>query len=158
MSTMTPLRRHVPATDVPAPARRRSLTPDLAATLRRSLERLIEDFEMNRIDTVATHGALQAAAYDVGLRSAVDEALHDLATGCYGGCSMCGEQIDVERLRSVPYARRCAPCQQIEERRWNQLERTMAGVIRVRIGEPQGRLPVPSPESDCTHQSPEGDR
>lgn len=158
MSTITPLRRPAPVTDVPTPPRRGSLPSDLVATARQSLEGLVDTFELNRIDTAAAHGPIPGAAYDVGLRSAVHEALHDLATGRYGGCNMCGDQIDVERLRSIPYGRRCATCQQVEERRWNQIERTMASVIRMRIGEPQGRLPVPLPDGDCSHRPPDAPR
>ena len=126
MSTMTPLRRPAPVTDVPTPPRRGSLPSDLVATARQSLEGLIDTFELNRIDTAAAHGPIPGAAYDVGL-----------------------EKRD---------ARRCATCQQVEERRWNQIERTMASVIRMRTGEPQGRLPVPLPDGDCSHRPPDAPR
>ena len=160
MSTTTPLRPHFTATDAPSPPRRGSLTTELVNTVRQSLERIIDTFELNRINLVATHGVIRSAAYNVGIRTAVHEALHHLETDRYGDCRMCGGEIDVERLRRVPYARRCSPCQQIEERRWNQIERTMASVIQTHVGEPQGRLPVRSPEGRARAFSdpPKGDR
>lgn len=143
MSTLTPLRPHFTATDAPTAPRRGSVTPEFVATVRQSLARLIDTFETNRIDTAARHGGNVGAAYDAGIRTAVHEALEDLETGRYGDCRVCAEPIDVERLRAVPYARRCALCQQVEESRWNQFERTMASVIRARVGEPQGRSTNP---------------
>lgn len=154
MSTMTPLRPHGTTVVAPTPPRAGWLINEHAATARQRLERLIETFELNRIDAVAAHGAIPVAAYDAGIRSAVHEALEDLETGRYGDCLLCQAPIDVERLRHIPYARRCALCQQVEERRWNQLERTMARVIRARVGEPQGRATNPSPGS-CDQASPE---
>ncbi len=139
MSTMTPLRPHLTAIDAPTPSPRGAVTTELVAAVRQSLQGRIETFETNRIDTSARRGAIVGAAYDAGIRTAVHEALDDLENGCYGDCVMCEAPIDVERLRVVPYARRCSPCQQVEERRWNQFERTMASVIRARVGEPQGR-------------------
>ena len=134
MTTIAPRRPHSTATGAPS-----SEHPISADELRRSLERLVETFESNRIDTIARHGAILVAAYDAGIRSAVHEALEELDTGCYGDCIECRVPIDIERLRGAPYARRCGRCQQIEERRWNQFERTIASVIRARVGEPQGR-------------------
>jgi hypothetical protein len=154
MSTMTPLRPHFTAPDALTAPRRGWVTTELVATVRRSLEGLIETFETNRIDTSARHGAIVGAAYDAGIRTAVHEALEDIETGLYGDCRTCGDQIAAERLRGVPYARRCAPCQQVEESRWNQFERTMASVIRARVGEPQGRSAHPSPKG-CGHPLPD---
>lgn len=42
----------------------------------------------------------------------VDLALRRLAEGAYGFCVDCGEEIGVERLRSLPFALRCRNCQE----------------------------------------------
>ena len=142
MKTIAVRRPHPTLLGVPT----RPDRPISVVEMRRSLDRLVETFESNRIDTAATRGAIPGAAYDAGVRGAVHEALDDLETGRYGDCVACRAPIHVERLRRVPYARRCAPCQQIEERRWNQFERAMASVIRARVGEPQGRSTIRSPQ------------
>jgi len=48
----------------------------------------------------------------------VDLALRRLAEGAYGFCADCGEEIGVERLRSLPFALRCRDCQEA----WEALE------------------------------------
>ena len=45
----------------------------------------------------------------------LDDALARLETGEYGLCEDCGEPINPERLRALPRARRCVPCQQTRE-------------------------------------------
>ncbi len=54
---------------------------------------------------------------DLGLRSgarvlldAVNEALRRLEQGTYGVCERCGEEIDRERLRALPYTTLCVRC------------------------------------------------
>ena len=42
----------------------------------------------------------------------VDEALDRLATGDYGICLGCDEPIAEKRLRALPWARYCVPCQE----------------------------------------------
>ncbi len=46
----------------------------------------------------------------------VDEALYRLAAGRYGVCAECGERIPSARLRALPFAVRCCPCQERFER------------------------------------------
>ncbi len=50
------------------------------------------------------------------LLAQVDEALCRLAAGRYGVCVECGERIPVARLRALPFAVRCCPCQERFER------------------------------------------
>jgi DnaK suppressor protein len=45
----------------------------------------------------------------------VDLALRRLIEGAYGFCADCGEEIGVERLRSLPFALRCRACQEAWE-------------------------------------------
>ena len=45
------------------------------------------------------------------VRAAIDRILH----GDYGECLGCGEKIAEARLKAVPWAERCVPCQQDHE-------------------------------------------
>jgi DnaK suppressor protein len=47
----------------------------------------------------------------------IDAALGRIATGTYGVSSDCGEGIEVARLEAHPTAKRCRPCQVIQENR-----------------------------------------
>ena len=106
--------------------------------IRRALEGLVDEFEERRSDQIAERGVAVVAAYDTGIKYSVHEAIDELNAGCYGYCITCSNSISVGRLRSVPYARRCADCQYQEERRWNEAEHLFAGFIRQWVGEPQG--------------------
>ncbi len=45
----------------------------------------------------------------------VDEAMRLLAEGRYGRCIDCGQAIPAGRLRALPFALRCLPCQERRE-------------------------------------------
>ncbi|MDD2319715.1 MAG: TraR/DksA C4-type zinc finger protein [Geobacteraceae bacterium] len=45
----------------------------------------------------------------------MEEVEQRLAAGTYGICEACGEEIDEERLRVMPYAIRCVACQEKHE-------------------------------------------
>jgi DnaK suppressor protein len=45
----------------------------------------------------------------------IDEALRMIEEGSYGKCLQCGQPIKESRLRAVPFARLCVPCQEKEE-------------------------------------------
>lgn len=47
--------------------------------------------------------------------SNLEEALRRLEMGTYGVCEGCGEQIDTQRLRLVPYTAYCLECQKRRE-------------------------------------------
>ncbi|MBZ5579208.1 MAG: TraR/DksA family transcriptional regulator [Acidobacteriia bacterium] len=49
---------------------------------------------------------------DYGQLRLVDEALDRLDSGDYGICLACEEPIPVKRLRALPWARYCVPCQE----------------------------------------------
>jgi RNA polymerase-binding transcription factor len=51
-----------------------------------------------------------------GLLEMVEEALRKIRQGTYGVCEGCGQQIDANRLRAIPYARLCIRCKEREER------------------------------------------
>ncbi|MGH7610623.1 MAG: TraR/DksA family transcriptional regulator [Candidatus Dormibacteria bacterium] len=40
------------------------------------------------------------------------DALARLDRGAYGLCRSCGSEIDIERLRALPYATKCVPCKE----------------------------------------------
>jgi DnaK suppressor protein len=55
------------------------------------------------------HAVGDSASAEIGL---ISRALQRLEAGTYGTCERCGEKIEAERLRVVPYAdvcRRCSP-------------------------------------------------
>jgi DnaK suppressor protein len=43
---------------------------------------------------------------------AVESALQRLAEGDYGTCTDCEEPIPIRRLKAIPWASRCVPCQE----------------------------------------------
>jgi DnaK suppressor protein len=45
----------------------------------------------------------------------INDALIRIDEGAYGLCEDCEEPINVERLRALPRAKRCVPCQQARE-------------------------------------------
>lgn len=45
----------------------------------------------------------------------VDEALQRIENGTYGKCESCGEPVKESRLKAVPFAKLCVPCQEKEE-------------------------------------------
>ncbi len=47
----------------------------------------------------------------------IDEALRKIDDGTYGTCDRCGERINIERLKAIPYATLCIDCQESLERR-----------------------------------------
>ena len=47
-----------------------------------------------------------------GIQAQVDEALCRMAAGRYGSCAACGQPIPPARLRALPFAVRCLPCQE----------------------------------------------
>jgi DnaK suppressor protein len=48
---------------------------------------------------------------------AIEEAEERLATGCYGICIGCGNDIAIARLLAEPTAVRCVSCQSVSEKR-----------------------------------------
>ncbi|SRR5579871_698600 len=51
-----------------------------------------------------------------GLLAMVEDALRRIRAGTYGVCAGCGQPIDGNRLRAIPYARLCIKCKEREER------------------------------------------
>ena len=99
------------------------LTGKSLGPLRRMLE---ERFivHTNRITELTAHGRLpDYGGYDANVLKALTaaarqgaadtaEALRRMSDGTYGVCDRCGSDIPLGRLRALPHARYCAPCQQ----------------------------------------------
>jgi len=49
------------------------------------------------------------------MRNQIDEALRRLEDGTYGTCEDCSREINPERLKAMPFARRCVECQRKAE-------------------------------------------
>jgi DnaK suppressor protein len=67
--------------------------------------------------------ALEQLGRDTSLKEAerrellaVERALAKMATGNFGVCEDCGEEVPAKRLLVLPEARLCSPCQTFEER------------------------------------------
>lgn len=55
---------------------------------------------------------LSLAEGDARRAQAMEGALRRLQQGSYGICAECGNEIEIERLRAVPWAVRCIECQE----------------------------------------------
>jgi RNA polymerase-binding transcription factor len=69
--------------------------------------------------TATLEDEIQVALMDRQSRQVaqIDAALQRLARGEYGLCHDCSEFIGVPRLKALPFAQRCSPCQGDAERR-----------------------------------------
>ena len=45
----------------------------------------------------------------------IDQALIKMEKGTYGECEECNKTITLERLRAIPFADKCLPCQEVSE-------------------------------------------
>lgn len=66
--------------------------------------------------------SLRLNSIDYGQLRLVDEALDRLDSGDYGICLHCDEPIPAKRLRALPWARYCVPCQELQSREPASLE------------------------------------
>ena len=70
--------------------------------------------EMSILDLLSDAGLAVADIRRAQLTS-LDEALKRLEMGSYGTCEGCGERIDMQRLRLVPFTAYCLECQKQQE-------------------------------------------
>lgn len=77
-------------------------------------------------DSEGVHGwkASREGGADVALLEALDQSLQEidaaiarLQAGRYGSCAVCEAPIPTARLKAVPFATRCVPCQEGHESR-----------------------------------------
>ena len=59
--------------------------------------------------------ALQSIDHKARLVQDLQLALAAIEDGTYGVCERCDQSIPPKRLDAVPWARRCVPCQSVEE-------------------------------------------
>lgn len=61
---------------------------------------------------------VNAVALDIRNRTLheIDIALRRVAVGTYGECEDCGEEINPNRLKAIPWARYCVSCQEMRSR------------------------------------------
>ena len=59
------------------------------------------------------YGRMESQSEDL---KEIEDALERIRDGSYGSCENCQGKIPKERLKAIPYARRCVKCQGKEER------------------------------------------
>lgn len=77
----------------------------------------VPDFENSALADLLVDVSLADVGRHVGEIRDIDAALLRIAQGGYGVCIDCEEDIDVQRLRAYPTAKRCLACQVAHERR-----------------------------------------
>jgi RNA polymerase-binding protein DksA len=60
--------------------------------------------------------ALNLADNEQKILHRIESALDKLQAGTYGDCESCGKKISKVRLKAVPYAELCVPCQEKQEK------------------------------------------
>lgn len=91
----------------------------LVAQIRRALAERQEESQMR--DAPGSHGwgaapegslNLAMVQQQERLLAQIDAAIRRHRAGSYGRCLGCGEEIPLPRLRALPFAQRCAGCQE----------------------------------------------
>ncbi|MGD0884234.1 MAG: TraR/DksA C4-type zinc finger protein [Thermodesulfovibrionales bacterium] len=81
---------------------------------RQIVESVLDDGDWSVIDLSEDINFRRLATHrDVLLK--IDEALRKLREGTYGTCEDCGEEINIERLKVLPFAIYCRDCQEKRE-------------------------------------------
>lgn len=75
-----------------------------------------EDYAASGTTTFERERDLSLSENVKDLQKRVNEALDHIEDGTYGTCDMCGERIQEERLKALPYANLCIKCKQKEEK------------------------------------------
>jgi DnaK suppressor protein len=96
---------------------------ELLSQIRRSLAARQEEFQSR--DAPGSHGwgaapegslALAMVQQQERLLAQIDAAIGRHKAGTYGRCVSCREEVALARLRALPFAQRCAECQEEWER------------------------------------------
>jgi DnaK suppressor protein len=93
--------------------------------------------EGDRADTERAHEvSILLSARDKEKVLAIDEALEKVDEGTYGVCEECGDEIGAGRLKAMPLAKLCIPCQsRLEKEQAHQkfaeerLDQSLAGKV-----------------------------
>jgi|SRR5579864_2892222 len=112
------MKKRAPVSDVNEDYRQQLLNKrtDVLATLGIKFDTLARMGRVNEEDQAQiTHDefvSLHLNSMDYTQLRLVDEALDRLQSGDYGVCLGCEEPIPPKRLRALPWARYCVPCQE----------------------------------------------
>jgi len=88
-----------------------------ATTRHAGLRQMLSEREREMQDNADIHGDSECALLQMRaeMLTRVDAALVRLDAGKYGFCSACEGEISERRLRALPFAVRCQPCEQRRE-------------------------------------------
>ena len=91
----------------------------------------IDESDAPQIEIIDIAQSLEQLGRDTSLAEqerkellAIERALTKMASGTFGVCEDCGEDIPVKRLMVLPEARLCANCQAFEERQFAKIRST----------------------------------
>lgn len=76
---------------------------------------LVRDAEEQGLDDLLRDLELAVVEMKAASLQTIDTAIERLENGHYGTCVDCGAAIPSARLKAVPFAVRCVPCQEAEE-------------------------------------------
>jgi DnaK suppressor protein len=98
--------------------RRHDIGVDLQRTMAEDIELNANQAEMIDIAQALEQLDRDSSIADQERRELIEieKALAKMATGAFGNCEDCGDEIPPKRLMIVPQARLCAGCQAFEER------------------------------------------
>jgi len=88
---------------------------------RQLVDTALDDGDRSVVDLYEDISLKQLSSHGETLRK-IDEALRKLNEGTYGTCEDCGEMIDEERLKILPFAIYCIDCQERKEQ-FEEMER-----------------------------------
>jgi len=71
------------------------------------------EFAVKTLEQDVTAATLEMRAQMI---KEIDQALERVKTGTYGECEGCGDEINPNRLKAIPWARYCVPCQELRSR------------------------------------------
>jgi DnaK suppressor protein len=93
---------------------------ELLASIRSELEALSIMQTPDEVEFAVKTAEQDVSAVTADLRSQtlreVENALTRVSRGLYGVCEACGEEISPARLKAIPWARCCVPCEEQRSR------------------------------------------
>ena len=107
---------------------RRQEIVDKLRTIREAMpdQRLdVQDAEEQAVTDFAKDMEFALVQMKADTLSRIDEAMRRLEAGTYGECAECGTEIPAARLKALPFAVLCRDCQEQEERRTAEENKTV---------------------------------
>jgi len=93
---------------------REEISKYIKGETRQLVDTALDDGDRSVVDLYEDISLKQLSSHGETLRK-IDEALRKLNEGTYGTCEDCGEKIDEERLKILPFAIYCIDCQERKE-------------------------------------------